>query len=109
MTPQRHRNATRPTTEVPNLPTAKPRCSIATRTPPHTATAGTSRLFATDAVTGGLPVHIAARVLGHHNLSTTQSYLAVFQDELVRAYRAFLTTRRALRPAAEYRQPTNEE
>jgi integrase len=33
------------------------------------------RLFATDAVTAGLPVHIAARVLGHHNLSTTQSYL----------------------------------
>jgi hypothetical protein len=67
------------------------------------------RLFATDAVTGGLPVHIAARVLGHHNLSTTQSYLAVFQDELVRAYRAFLTKRRAQRPEAEYRQPTDEE
>ncbi|MBV8540181.1 MAG: site-specific integrase [Pseudonocardiales bacterium] len=33
-------------------------------------------MFATDAVTGGLPVHIAARVLGHHNLATTQSYLA---------------------------------
>jgi hypothetical protein len=67
------------------------------------------RLFATDAVTGGLPVHIAARVLGHHNLTTTQSYLAVFQDELVRAYRAFLAKRRALRPEAEYRQPTDEE
>jgi site-specific recombinase XerD len=34
------------------------------------------RLFATDAVTAGLPVHIAARVLGHHSLTTTQSYLA---------------------------------
>lgn len=33
------------------------------------------RIFATDAVTGGLPVHIAAKILGHHNLSTTHAYL----------------------------------
>jgi len=33
----------------------------------------------------------------------------MFQDELVRAYRAFLTKRRALRPESEYRQPTDEE
>jgi hypothetical protein len=67
------------------------------------------RMFATEAVTGGLPVHIAARLLGHHNLTTTQAYLAVFQDELVRSYRAFLGQRRALRPAAEYREPTDQE
>ncbi len=67
------------------------------------------RMFATEAVTGGLPVHIAARLLGHHNLTTTQAYLAVFQDELVRSYRAFIGRRRALRPAAEYREPTDEE
>jgi site-specific recombinase XerD len=67
------------------------------------------RLFATDAVTGGLPVHIAAKILGHHNLATTQSYLAVFQDELIRSYRAFLDKRRAVRPEAEYREPTDQE
>jgi integrase len=67
------------------------------------------RMFATEAVTGGLPVHIAARLLGHHNLTTTQAYLAVFQDELVRSYRAFIDQRRALRPPAEYREPTDEE
>lgn len=33
----------------------------------------------------------------------------MFQDELVRTYRAFLAKRRALRPEAEYRQPTEEE
>jgi len=67
------------------------------------------RIFVTDAVTGGLPVHIAAKILGHDNISTTQHYLAVFQDELIRSYRAFLAHRRALRPAAEYREPTDAE
>jgi site-specific recombinase XerD len=67
------------------------------------------RLFATEAVTGGLPVHIAAKILGHHNLATTQSYLAVFQDELIRSYRAFLDKRRSVRPEAEYREPTDAE
>ncbi|WP_410570313.1 tyrosine-type recombinase/integrase [Amycolatopsis sp. cmx-4-61] len=67
------------------------------------------RIFATDAVTGGLPVHIAARLLGHHSLTTTQSYLAVFQEDLVRAYRSFLDGRRAVRPEVEYREPTEQE
>lgn len=67
------------------------------------------RMFATDAVTGGLPVHIAARLLGHASLTTTQEYLAVFQDDLVRSYRSFVDARRAVRPAAEYRQPTDDE
>jgi hypothetical protein len=66
-------------------------------------------MFVTDAVTGGLPVHIAAKILGHHSLNTTQAYLAVFQDELIKSYRAFLDTRRADRPAAEYREPTEQE
>ncbi|HKT04206.1 MAG TPA: site-specific integrase, partial [Rugosimonospora sp.] len=67
------------------------------------------RMFATEAVTGGLPVHIAARILGHHSLATTQTYLAVFQDDLIRSYRAFVDQRRATRPVAEYREPTDEE
>ncbi|MGW5731034.1 tyrosine-type recombinase/integrase [Nocardia beijingensis] len=67
------------------------------------------RMFATDAVTGGLPVHIAARILGHSSLTTTQSYLAVFQDDLIRSYRAFVDQRRTNRPAGEYREPTTEE
>src|SRR5207302_11030470 len=63
------------------------------------------RMFATDAVTGGLPVHIAARILGHTSLTTTQSYLAVFQDDLIRSYRTFIDQRRTTRPAREYREP----
>ncbi|MGW1677377.1 tyrosine-type recombinase/integrase [Saccharopolyspora sp. NPDC002376] len=67
------------------------------------------RLFTTEAVTGGLPVHIAAKLLGHHHISTTESYLAVFQNELIRTYRAFLDKRRATWPVEEYREPTDAE
>jgi integrase len=67
------------------------------------------RLFTTQAVAGGLPVHIAARLLGHRSITTTESYLAVFQDDLIRAYRTFLDHRRATRPEAEYRDPTDQE
>jgi integrase len=67
------------------------------------------RMFATQAVTGGLPVHIAAKILGHHSLAATETYLAVFQDDLIRTYQAFLAKRRVVRPEAEYREPTPEE
>jgi integrase len=64
------------------------------------------RIFTTEAVAAGLPVHIAARLLGHASVTTIEPYLAVFQEDLIRSYRAFLDTRRAARPAEEYREPT---
>lgn len=67
------------------------------------------RMFATDAVTGGLPVHIAAKILGHRSIAAIETYLSVFQDDLIRTYRAHLDKRRAIRPEAEYREPTDEE
>lgn len=67
------------------------------------------RIFATDAVTGGLPVHITARLLGHQHLASTQAYLAVFQDDLINTYRVFLDQRRTARPQVEYRDPTEDE
>jgi site-specific recombinase XerD len=67
------------------------------------------RIFASDAVASGLPVHIVARLLGHKNLNTSQAYIAVFDEDLVRAYRTFLDNRRSLRPQAEYREPTEQE
>lgn len=67
------------------------------------------RMFATEGVSGGLPVHIVARLLGHKNITTSQAYLAIFDEELVRSYRAFLDNRRAQRPEAEYREPTEDE
>ncbi|MFI9811408.1 hypothetical protein [Saccharothrix variisporea] len=50
-----------------------------------------------------------ARLLGHRNLNTAQAYMAVFDEELVRSYRAFLGNRRALRPEAEHREATEQE
>jgi hypothetical protein len=67
------------------------------------------RIFTTAAVTGGLPVHIAARLLGHKSITTTEAYMAVFQEELIRSYRSFLDRRRATRPIEEYREPTEQE
>lgn len=61
------------------------------------------RMFATEAVAGG--VHIAARILGHKTLTTTQAYLAVFQDYLIRTYRGFLDRRRAARPRRSTASP----
>jgi len=67
------------------------------------------RLFATEAVNGGLPIHIAAKLLGHLDLNTTRGYVAVYPEEVTRHYRAHLARRRIVRPAVEYREPTAAE
>ncbi len=67
------------------------------------------RLFATEAVNGGLPIHIAAKLLGHLDLNTTRGYLAVYPEEVVRHFQAHLARRRAVRPGEEYREPTEAE
>ncbi|MFV8141829.1 tyrosine-type recombinase/integrase [Mycolicibacterium senegalense] len=67
------------------------------------------RVFTTTAVQDGLPLHIASRILGHKHLNSTQPYTAVFQDDLIRTYRAFVDRRRSARPVEEYRDPTPEE
>jgi integrase len=67
------------------------------------------RIFATEAVGSGLPIHIAAKLLGHQTLATTQIYVAVYDNDVVEHYRAFLTRRRTLRPSEEYREPTDAE
>ncbi|MFI5774436.1 tyrosine-type recombinase/integrase [Streptomyces sp. NPDC051658] len=67
------------------------------------------RIFSTDTVNGGLPIHIAAKVLGHLDLNTTQGYVAVYPEEVIRHYRHFVDQRRATRPSEEYREPTAAE
>ena len=67
------------------------------------------RIFATELVNNGLPIHIGAALLGHLNLETTRGYVAVFEEELVRHYQAFLDRRRSLRPSEEYRPTTDAE
>ena len=67
------------------------------------------RIFITDAIMHGMPPHIAQLVAGHRDIGVTMSYKAVYPEEVINAHRAFITRRRALRPAEEYRTPTEEE
>lgn len=67
------------------------------------------RLFTTDAVNNGLPVHIAAELLGHRNLDTTMGYTAIYPQEVIDRYQQFFERRRSLRPTEEYRPPTAAE
>ncbi|WP_309115999.1 site-specific integrase [Saccharothrix sp.] len=67
------------------------------------------RIFATELVNSGLPIHIGAALLGHLNIQTTRGYVAVFNEDVVRHYVAFLADRRELRPVEEYRDTTREE
>lgn len=67
------------------------------------------RVFLTDAVRNGLPIHIAAQLAGHDDLNTTRRYAATYPIEVIEHYQRFLARRRAERPVDEYRQPTPEE
>jgi len=67
------------------------------------------RIFVTDAIMHGMPPHIAQLLVGHRNINTTMGYKAVYPKEAINAHRAFIARRRALRPAQEYRTPTDEE
>lgn len=67
------------------------------------------RVFSTETVNGGLPIHIAARLLGHLDLNTTQGYVAVYPEEVINHYRQFVDQRRIRRPSEEYREPTDTE
>jgi Phage integrase family len=67
------------------------------------------RVFSTETVNSGLPIHIAARLLGHLDLNTTQGYVAVYPEEVIRHYRQFISERRSQRPGEEYREPTDTE
>ncbi|WP_375499356.1 tyrosine-type recombinase/integrase [uncultured Jatrophihabitans sp.] len=67
------------------------------------------RLFATDAVNNGLPLHIAAALLGHVNLDTTRGYTAVFPQHIVTAHQAFIERRRELQPTGEDRVAEPDE
>jgi hypothetical protein len=67
------------------------------------------RLFTTDAVNNGLPIHIAAALLGHQDLNTTMGYTAIYPKEVFARYSEFIERRRADRPADDYRAPSARE
>lgn len=67
------------------------------------------RLFATSALSSGLPIHILAKLMGHQSISTTQGYAAIHDEETLRHFRSFVDRRRALRPADDYLEPSDAE
>lgn len=67
------------------------------------------RLFATELVNNGLPIHIGAALLGHTNLQTTRGYVAVFDEDVVQHYQQYLEHRRSQRDSEEYRPATTGE
>lgn len=67
------------------------------------------RLFATSALSAGLPIHILAKLMGHQNISTTQGYAAIHDEDTLRHFRTFLDRRRALRPPDDYLEPSDAE
>lgn len=67
------------------------------------------RLFATSALSAGLPIHILAKLMGHQSISTTQGYAAIHDEETLRHFRSFLDRRRALRPLDDYLEPSEAE
>jgi Phage integrase family len=67
------------------------------------------RMLITDAILHGMPPHIAQLVAGHRDINTTMGYKAVYPEEIITGHRAFIARRRALRPGAEYRTPTDAE
>ncbi|WP_199515948.1 tyrosine-type recombinase/integrase [Nucisporomicrobium flavum] len=67
------------------------------------------RLFTTELVGAGLPIHIAATLLGHLDLDTTRGYTAVFPEQVIHAHRKMVEHRRSLRDSHEYRAVAPEE
>lgn len=67
------------------------------------------RMFITDIVNSGFPIHLAAKLVGHKSLDITSSYTAVYQRDVFEAYEGFITRRRQTRPSQEYREPTQTE
>ena len=67
------------------------------------------RLFITDKVNSGFPIHLVAKLVGHERIETTQGYAAVYPEHVVEGYRRHVAQLRQVRPPEEYRDPTEEE
>ncbi|MEV5752309.1 site-specific integrase, partial [Actinoallomurus sp. NPDC052308] len=67
------------------------------------------RLFATELVNNGLPIHIGAALLGHLDVRTTRGYVAVFDEDVISHYQQFLARRRAERPQAAVRDRAGQQ
>lgn len=90
MTHQQQRNATHTSTGVANLASAKVCCSIATRTQPHTATAGTSHCYVSHLTENGADRRFLQEQVGHRCDTSTAIYTHVSSDFMNSALRKAL-------------------
>ncbi|HXH81133.1 site-specific integrase [Nocardioides sp.] len=67
------------------------------------------RIFATDAQSSGVPIHVIAALLGHDSIETTAVYAAVYEEDVIRGHRNFIAQRRASAPQPEQRDITDSE
>lgn len=68
------------------------------------------RLWITEGLRDGIPIHIVAEMAGHQDLNTTNGYNAVYPSDVIDAHDSWVRKRRELRAdAEEYRKPTPEE
>ncbi|NYI99956.1 integrase [Nocardioides thalensis] len=67
------------------------------------------RIFATDAQSSGVPIHVIAALLGHESIETTAVYAAVYSEDVIRAHNNFIARRRAVTPQPDQRDITDEE
>lgn len=86
----RFRNATRAPKTVTNSPPPSQRCSIATPSRPHTATAETRHSYITHLIEDGWDAKFVQDQAGHDYASTTSLYTGVSSDFRTRALRRVL-------------------
>jgi integrase len=67
------------------------------------------RLFATELVGSGLPLHVASTLLGHLNLETTRGYTQSSRNRSSRPITPFIERRRSKRRNYQMRAATAEE
>lgn len=67
------------------------------------------RIFATDAQSSGVPIHVIASILGHESIETTAIYAAVYSSDIIDAHTNFIAKRRAKTNSADQREITEEE
>ncbi|MFD1211156.1 tyrosine-type recombinase/integrase [Arthrobacter sp. GCM10027362] len=67
------------------------------------------RIFATEAQSSGVPIHVIAALLGHESIETTSIYAAAYPEQIISAHSHFIAQRRALNPQADQRDITEKE
>jgi hypothetical protein len=67
------------------------------------------RIFATEAQTSGVPIHVIAALLGHETIETTSIYTATYDADVIAGHRNFIAKRRAQTRGAEQRPMTKDE